>query len=239
LSESDGTFLQPTESSLIYKQGTSRIGDNLNYNSLIVPRGGEYKLILADGTKVWINSESSVRYPTVFAGREREVYLTGEAYFEVAKNPSKPFIVKTDKGDVKVLGTHFNVNSYPDAKSFKATLIEGSVQVNANADGKILKPGQQAVINHSGHLSVLEDVNTDQVVAWKNGLIQFHKASLVEIMQQVERWYDIKVIFPNHSSSLKFTGKMSRNVNLDNLIEIFKFQGVKFRIEGKTITVIN
>jgi ferric-dicitrate binding protein FerR (iron transport regulator) len=234
--EKDGSLLSNADSTLKYD---SRKSDNqeIVYNTIVVPRGGQYQLILADGSKVWINSASSLRYPTAFSGKTREVYLDGEAYFEVAHNANSPFKVKTARAEVQVLGTHFNVNAYQDEAACKTTLLEGSVEVKTPTGDQIIKPGQQDVANSDGSQIVDSNVNLEEEVAWKNGLFFFKDAGIQEIMRQACRWYDLKVAYEGPAPDIRFTGKMSRKVNAAGLINILKYAGFHIREDGKTIYV--
>ena len=238
IDEDNGTFINNNNDILSYNTSNhSQTGKIDFFNTVLIPAGGEYRLILADGTKVWMNSKSELRYPIEFNGTERKVYLKGEAYFEVAKNASMPFIVKTDKAEVKVLGTHFNVSAYTDDET-KATLIEGVVKVKGVKGAAVLRPGEQAVISNS-QFKVRDDFDAEGEIAWKNGLFNFKDAGIEEIMRNAARWYDIEVKYVGDIPTTELSGRMSRNVNLSGLIKILEFEGIKFRIEGRKVTVIN
>jgi ferric-dicitrate binding protein FerR (iron transport regulator) len=195
-------------------------------------------LELPDGTKVWLNSSSSLTYPVIFKGKERGVELTGEAYFEVAKNAASPFFVKTSSQTIKVLGTHFNINSYQDEKSVKTTLLEGSVEVTGNGTRQItsLKPGQQAV-NSAGNIKIISDADIDEAVAWKNGKFLFRNTDLQTVMRQLSRWYDVEVTYQGVVAAKHYRGRISRNVPVSQVFEILKTSGVNFIINGRTIIV--
>jgi len=212
----------------------------LVYNRIQVPYGGQYQLELPDGTKVWLNAGSSLRYPVSFTGHERKVELTGEGYFEVAKNKTMPFRVQTSKQVVEVLGTHFNINAYNDDPSVKTTLLEGSVKVTQNTMGtfKMLKPGQQSVLKNN-ELQVKE-ADTEEAVAWKNGLFLFNDQSLDEIMHQVSRWYDLQIVFDDVSlKTQRFGGSISRFKNVSQLLQVLESTGsVHFKIEGRRLTAM-
>ncbi|WP_109698771.1 FecR family protein [Chitinophaga deserti] len=202
------------------------------WNTLVTPRGGQFRLTLPDGTNVWLNAASELRFPTAFIGKERKVELTGEAYFEVAKDASKPFMVKTASGiDVQVLGTHFNISAYDGAAS-AVTLLEGAVAVNM----KKLAPGQQAV-QLNGQIRI-RPCDTDQAVAWKNGFFNFSDADIETVMKELERWYDVKVRYETDVSKLRFGGGMQRSLPLTSVLRILENYQVKFRVEGRVITVI-
>jgi len=209
------------------------------YNTISTPRGGQYQLVLSDGSKVWLNAESSLRFPTAFAGKERRVELTGEGYFEVAHNAEKPFHVKVNDMEVQVLGTHFNINSYSDEEAVKTTLLEGSVKVSKGDKMVLLHPGQQAVVQPEGaEIKVGYDVDTEEVVAWKNGLFVFNNTPLATIMKQLERWYDVEVVYQGKVPQDRFNGSISRNNNLSEVLKVLEYSDIKFRVEGKTITVL-
>ena len=248
-------------SSLKYEAG--KTSSTITYNMLATPRGGQYQLILPDGSKVWLNAASSIRYPTGFAGEERRVELTGEAYFEVAKDPKKPFHVKTPTQDIEVLGTHFNVNAYEDEGATKTTLLEGKVKVSQSsipdksgpavnrqsAKDKelavVLKPGEQAVLASNSRFTIDDSRFTidhspdlEQAVAWKNGLTAFKSADIKSIMRQVARWYNVEVVYEGNIPQRKFTGGISRNAKLSELLHLLEVSKVRFRIDGNRIVVM-
>jgi transmembrane sensor len=214
-------------------------GTEVSYNTLINPRGSNVvSITLQDGSKVWLNSESSIKYPTAFSGKDRKVELTGEAYFEVAHNAAMPFKVDVaGRGEVNVLGTHFNVNAYDDEKSLDVTLIQGSVNISNGIVSSKLKPGQQAQLTKE--ITILDNVDTDMIVAWKNGYFSFNGASLEEVMRQISRWYDLKVDYTGNISKRKFAGKISRNNNLSIIMEILKESNINYRIVGNIMTITN
>lgn len=216
------------------------------YNTVSTARGNQYQLILADGTKVWLNSASSLRFPTSFTGNRREVELDGEGYFEVAKNPAKPFHVKTRSQDIEVLGTHFNVNAYKDEESIKTTLLEGKVKVvnrksvpqgGSNDQSVILKPGEQASVSQTSPSITVQTADIDQVMAWKNGWFEFDDTDVKMIMRQISRWYDVDIVYEIKPGNDKFGGRISRNLNLSNILKMLENYGVHFRLEGKTLVV--
>ena len=222
---------------LSYKTGTVAMGEVL-FNTIATPRGGQYQITLADGTQVWLNAASSLRFPTAFEGNTRDVELTGEAYFEVAKNPGKPFHVKVNQMDVQVLGTHFNIMAYGNESTAKTTLLEGRVTVTNKGQTQQLAPGQQAVLNNTGNGFTVRDVNTDLAVAWKNGLFRFKETNIREIMRQVERWYDVEVDFKAMGNDQDYTGIVPRTQNVSALLQMLELTGtVHFTVEGRKITV--
>jgi len=196
-------------------------------------------LTLSDGSKVWLNAASSLRYPASFVGNERKVELTGEGYFEVAKNASMPFKVNVaGKGEVEVLGTYFNINSYADEATINTTLLEGKVKVSALNNQQTLSPGQQAQIAGDGQINLNKNVNVEAVMAWKNGKFIFENADIKSVMRQVEKWYDVEIVFNGNITTEEFVGIISRNVNVSQILKMLEKTGtVKFEIEGKRIIV--
>jgi ferric-dicitrate binding protein FerR (iron transport regulator) len=196
---------------------------------------------------VWLNAASSIRYPTVFAENERKVEVFGEACFEVAKDASKPFLVNVNnKAEIKVLGTLFNVNAYENEEAINTTLLNGSVKVaipsSAYADGVLLKPGQQARIGinkQEGEILIVNGEDLEKTMAWKNGLFNFEGAHLEEVMRQLERWYNIDVVYENGIPDIRFLGEMSRQIALADLLEILRRTEVDFRVEGRKLIVLN
>ncbi len=213
------------------------------YNTLSTPRGGQYQIVLADGTTVWLNAASSLKYPTVFKGSERNVELTGEAYFEVAKNAAMPFIVQVDAplGDggtkVQVLGTHFNINSYNDEEVTKTTLLEGSVKISNKTNNILLVPGQQAITKLNGDNINVANVDAAEAIAWRYGRTSFTNENVKEIMRQVSRWYDVDVVYQGNISNRTFTGGISRTADISEVLNALKLNGYEFTLSGKTIEV--
>jgi transmembrane sensor len=208
------------------------------YNTLTTPRGGQYQLVLPDGSKIWLNAASSIRYPTAFAGKERKFEITGEAYFEVAKNTGMPFIVKAKDMEVKVLGTHFNVNAYDDEAAIKTTLLEGAVRITKDAATVLLKPGQQSRLTKSGKLNIINDVDLEDAVAWKKGLFSFKRADTKAVMRQIARWYDVEIVYESQVPAINFGGEMKRDLNLSQALKGLGRMGLRFRIEGKKLVVL-
>ena len=222
---------------VVYKSEGNEM-EEVVYHTLSTPRGGQYKLILPDGSGVWLNSASSIRYATVFSGSERMVEVTGEAYFEIAHNASKPFVVKVNEMNITVLGTHFNVNAYNDESSVNTTLLEGSVNVSKAGNSMKLKPGQQAQLTSGGRFKVINDVDLDEVVAWKNGYFSFNRADLHTVMRQIARWYDVTISYEGDIPHREFVGKINRSNNASEVLKILQESKVHFRIEGKKIIVM-
>ncbi|WP_316747162.1 FecR family protein [Pedobacter gandavensis] len=208
------------------------------FNTISTPRGGVYQVNLPDGTKVWLNAASSIKFPTTFAYlKERKVELEGEAYFEVAKNKNLPFIVSSSGQQLKVLGTHFNVNAYPDEEEVKTTLLEGSLKVFAG-NSVLLKPGQQASVNRKELRNVqLRPANIAQVMAWKNGFFHFEKDNLHAVMRQLSRWYDVDVVYEVNRADDEFMGDIPRGIKLSEVLKMLSFEGTQFKIDGHKLTV--
>lgn len=240
--EAGVTVSKTADGKVIYDRPDTAIAGAkaVTYNILTTPRGGQYQLTLADGTKVWLNAASSIKFPAVFNGTSREVEITGEAYFEVAHNAAKPFRVMTGNQQVEVLGTHFDVNAYADEPTVKTTLFQGSVKVTDEDHTAVLKPGEQAQLKMLAGVASIA-VNTpqdmDEVIAWKNGLFEFNQADVASIMRQVARWYDVEIIYPNKISGKTFSGSISRQVNASQLLDILSYSGLHFKIDGKKIIV--
>jgi ferric-dicitrate binding protein FerR (iron transport regulator) len=199
--------------------------------------------VLSDGSKVWLNAASSLQFPASFTGNTREVQLTGEGYFEVAKNAAMPFHVKVNNITIEVLGTHFNVNAYEDEASVATTLLEGSVKIKKDLPAKsssqsvVLKPGEQAQLAKDGQLKINRNANTQEVIAWKNDNFEFNNTPVKEIMRQISRWYDVEIDYKGSVSMHKLTGKISRNVDLHQVIEMLKYTGINIKIENKKIMI--
>ena len=225
------------------------------YNTMSTPPGGQYKLILPDGSVVWLNAASSIRFPTAFTGKERKVTITGEAYFEVAALPSKaghgkvPFIVQVnsasasggsgDSGmEIQVLGTHFNVNAYEEEDAIKTTLLEGAVKIVKGHTSSSLLPGQQALLQRNGKIKIDEAADTEEAIAWKDGYFQFSSSDLPSVLRQAARWYNLEVEFAGDIPKDRFTGKISRTVHLSRLLKWMQWSDVHFKLEGRKIIVL-
>ncbi len=207
------------------------------YNMLSTSRGETYSLTLADGSVAFLNAASTIRFPVSFPGAERRVEITGEVFFKVAKDPSKPFIVHAKTIDVQALGTAFNVNAYDDEEALTATLEEGAVRVTAaNGQQTVLAPAQQARLQNN-KLAVQKNINVAAVTAWRNGLFHFESADLQTILKQLARWYDIEVVYEGKVSNEKFFSIMKRSSTLNSVLKALQANGVQFRIEGKKLTV--
>lgn len=212
---------------------------SISYNTLSTPRGGQFSVVLPDGTKVWLNAASQLRYPTAFTGHNRKVEISGEAYFDVAKDSRHPFLVSiNNKTEVQVLGTQFNINAYEDENGIRTTLIEGAVRMVSGTQQEILKPGQQAHLSN-GTLSLASSVNTAQVIAWKNGVFDINDMRVDAVMRQLARWYDVEVIYENGvPPDIMFYGHIQRHLQLSQVLKILEKMDVHCRIaEGRKLIV--
>lgn len=217
------------------------------YNTISTANGNQYQLVLADGSKVWLNAASSVRFPAAFTTKERRVEITGEAYFEVAPlsingEQKVPFIVKvkTSSGngyEVQVLGTHFNINAYDDEPTVRTTLAEGKVKVDKGNHSVVLKPSQQAVLNKVSERFDVQPADVEEAIAWKMGMFEFHDANLHSIMRQLARWYDVDVTFSGSVSNKLFNGSIRRQATLSQVLQILKLAGVNYTLKGHALTI--
>ena len=267
-------LLDDSQDGVLAKQGgtaVSKQGENLMYNAkgsngkpvpvvfntLTTPRGGQYKLVLSDGSKVWLNASSSIRYPVPFADNKREVEVTGEAYFEISHltaDASKrkttkaiPFIVKVNTPGragaiVEVLGTHFNINAYDDEDALSTTLLEGSIKISPSQQKSlegaiVMKPGEQARLNRKGFLQLFKEVNIEETVAWKNGLFMMNGAAIPAVLRQLARWYDVDIVYADGKPEGRITGDIPMDMNLSEVLKVMELSGVHFKIDNKKIIV--
>lgn len=228
-----------THGQIVYKHNdTTSIA--VAYNVLRTPRGGQYKITLPDGTDVWLNANSSISYPTAFTGKERNVSITGEAYFEVAGEANRPFTVKVNRMEVLVLGTHFNINAYADESSINTTLLEGAVLVRAGGDaGKLLLPGKQSRVNTAGDKVIdVRRVDVNNAIAWKNGYFSFDEADIPTVMRQLSRWYNIEVRYNDKVPEGTFTGEIGRSLTQEQLLKVLSQARINFKVEdGRRIII--
>lgn len=237
----EGSEIKNSGNKLEYTSKSAQTTET-KYNTLKIPRGGEYFLVLADGTKVWLNSETTLRFPVQFASDIRRVELTGEAYFEVSRNENVPFIVSSGNQQVKVLGTQFNISSYPDNQSILTTLVEGSVEVSQEgnpAEKTMLKPSEQSYLSTNESQILKRNVDVAQYVAWKDGRFVFQDQMLEDIMKTLSKWYDVQVVFSNEDAKkLRFTGNLERYTDFNNILgKIERTNEVEFEITDKLITI--
>ncbi|MCZ4243630.1 FecR family protein [Pedobacter punctiformis] len=234
-----GVSITKTKSGeLVYTFAGNVNAKNTEINTVSTPKGGQYHLILIDGTHVWLNANSSIKFPAAFAGNDRKVEVTGEVYFEVFKNKMKPFIVNTSQSEIKVLGTHFNVNAYDDEAFERTTLLEGSVELKRGPEKTILTPGKQASIaKSSSHIKISDIDDLEAIIAWKNGYFQFDHADLQSVMRQVSRWYNVNVSYKGSVLNKEYSGKIPRKTTAEKLVEMLHYSGIKCKIENNQITV--
>jgi len=241
--QGDAQVSKTNAGKLVYNvMGREPAPSEIFFNTVSTRRGGQYQIVLPDGSKVWLNTVSSLRFPTAFTGEERIVELTGEAYFEIEKNERMPFRVHVnapgDKGmDVRVLGTHFNVMAYDNEAEIKTTLLEGTVKVFRGDKSSVLAPGQQVKLDKRGGVKLDEHADVELAMAWKNGFISFKSADIRSIMRQVERWYDIDVVYEGDVSGRTFSGGISRDANLSELIRLLEVSKIHFKMDGRKLTV--
>lgn len=229
---------------LVYQPGQGRGSEELQYNLLTTPRGGQYQLQLPDGSKVWLNAATSLRYPTSFTGGDRVVELKGEAYFEIKADATKPFRVKVWRGEfseteplqVEVLGTHFNIMDYDEEPTISTTLLEGLVRVRKGEHSVLVRPGRQAQLDKGEELRVTE-TDTEAAVAWKDGMFKFRDAGIEQVMRQLARWYDVEVVYVNGVPGDRFQGEMYRNVNASKILKVLEASGVHFTVTGRKINL--
>ncbi|NRF39510.1 FecR family protein [Pedobacter foliorum] len=227
---------------LVYTVVGNKSSSANDFNTIETPRGGQYQIRLPDGTNVWLNAASSLKYPSIFKGNERKVELKGEAYFEVSKNKKMPFRVITNTQTIEVLGTHFNVKGYLEEADTKTTLLEGSVKVVSthSTNGVVIKPGQQARVKNDGDDEVaIVEADIEEVMAWKNNYFRFNNENIQSVMRKISRWYDVDVEYNGDISAEEFNGTISRTKNIAQVLRMLEeTKGVHFKIEGRRIVVM-
>lgn len=233
----EGTAVLLKDGQISYKADGDPMAETI-YNTMSTPKGRQFQLALPDGTMVWLNTASSISYPTAFTGKERKVTITGEAYFEVAKNAQKPFRVNiNNKAAIEVLGTHFNVNAYEDEPGINTTLLEGSVKVISGQKNVILKPGQQAQISEET-IKVNNDPDKLVIMSWKSSRFLFNFTRLDAALRQLSRWYDVEVVYEKEIPAIEFTGEIEKDLNLSQTLFVLDKLGVRFKVDGKKLIVI-
>lgn len=236
LVQQGNTAVKKTADGVVVYQADQTTGDPV-FNQINTPSGGQFHIVLADGTNAWLNASSSISFPTSFPGSTRVVEITGEVYFEVAHNAAKPFLVKSNGQSVEVLGTHFNINAYTNEPVMKTTLLQGSIRISSGGKSNLLHPGQQASVSKN-NIDV-GPVDTDQAVGWKNGDFIFDNEDLQTVMRQVSRWYNVDVVYKNKTEFQKFYGTISRTKKLSEILKALEMnQNVHFKTEGRTIEVM-
>lgn len=229
-------IIKKDDGSLLYTSPENTHTHEVLYNTLTVPRGGQYKLTLPDGSRVWLNAASTLKYPTAFTGPQRIIELNGEGYFEVAPQAGKPFFVYTRQVKVAVLGTSFNIMSYPDEKNVYTTLLSGAVKVTSGQQEKLLTPGHQAIADNDNNEMLVQEVETSQTIAWKEGMFRFAGNNIPMVLRQISRWYDIDIEYQGTPPSGHLTGKVPRQMPLSDVMRILELSGVHSRLEkGKLI----
>jgi ferric-dicitrate binding protein FerR (iron transport regulator) len=220
--------------------GKENMSTEMLYNTMSTTRGRQYKVLLSDGSAAWLNAASSIRYPASFNGEERRVEITGEVYFEIAKNARKPFVVTAGNMEVRVLGTHFNVNAYSDEAAAATTLLEGSVKVTNKKTSVLLIPGQQAEVKTDGSMDLIKKADVGAAIAWKAGYFSFDSTDIATVMRQLSRWYDIDVSYEgNRTPPEIFWGDLPRNSSLSAILKALEKTGIQFTIDGKKVVVLS
>ena len=233
----DGTQISASGSGVTYASGVE--SESVVYNKLEIPRGGEFCLTLSDGTRVWLNSETSIQYPVAFGAKERRVFVQGEAYFEVAKDANKPFTVQFMSSSVTVLGTSFNIRAYPEEKRSQTTLAEGSVRIYSPGSSMLLKPGEQAEVSALSGEMVKQEVEVKNFTSWKDGRFVFEQQPLEDIMRTLERWYDIRVIFEDEGAKrISLSGNMKRYGDFSQVMKMLQMtRDVRFELHGNDVYI--
>ncbi|MBV7530673.1 FecR family protein [Chitinophaga sp. sic0106] len=237
VSQQGNTVVSKSASTLSYQQQNNK-ETAVRYNTLKTPRGGQFRLVLPDGTSVWLNAASSITYPTAFTGKERKVSITGEAYFEVAASAEHTFTVTANNTDILVLGTRFNVNAYEEEKFTSTTLVQGAVLVRGKTQAQHLLPGQQALVTATD-LQLVKQADVSAAIAWKNGFFSFKDADVPAVMRELARWYNVDIIYSGGIPDGSFTGEMSRTLTLPQVAELMRTTRIHMSITngGKSITV--
>lgn len=239
-------IVKKQDGQLVYDASSNNpVDGQTTWNTISTPRGGQYRVVLPDGSQVWLNAASSLRFPASFERNERRVELMGEAYFEVAKTKTVPFIVdvlqspdNALRGRVEVLGTHFDIMAYHDERTINTTLLEGKVVFRSGANNRVLQPGQQTRLYMNGNTELVEDADVEEAIAWKNGLFQFNDADVQTVMRQIARWYDVEVVYQGSVPTEKFMGEIPRSSAITEVLRMLELSNVHCTIEGRKITVL-
>jgi ferric-dicitrate binding protein FerR (iron transport regulator) len=238
-SQGNVNIVKTAKTGITYKSGSEQMrpGREIQYNTLYNPRGSRaVSLTLGDGTRVWLNAESTLRYPVAFSGKERKVEITGEAYFEVAKDAQKRFLVRANDVTTEVLGTRFNINAYTEEGRTVITLLEGAVRVRNRGKSVVIRPTQQVIVTND--LQVLDHADLEASVAWKNGEFIMKSANIGTVMRQISKWYDVDVIYEGEIPKGTISGEVSRKLNLSQILHVLSYSGVHVKMEGKKVEVI-
>jgi transmembrane sensor len=240
LAKETGSVINKTNDGRVTYIATNlSVGNTVGVNTISTPRGGQYEVVLPDNSKVWLNASSSITFPTAFQNSTREVSITGEVYFEVAKDKTKPFRVTGNGQVTEVLGTHFNINAYTDEPQMITTLLEGAVKINNGGHTALLRPGQQAIIGvkEKGSIEITDNPDADEAVAWINGKFKFKNADIPTVMRQLERWYNVNVEFAGKIPDEKFNGTLSRNIKISDALILIGYTRINYTIEGRKIII--
>ncbi|MBO9675308.1 MAG: FecR domain-containing protein [Sphingobacteriaceae bacterium] len=239
LAQNNGISIQKNKDGQVtfVLKGTDTNNERTKYNVISTPKGGKYDIVLSDGTKVYLNASSSLKFPNSFKGNERTVILTGEAFFEVSKNKKMPFIVNASSMKIKVLGTHFNVMAYEDEKNIQTTLVEGAVELKGGKGKAVLKPGEQGSFSNQDNRIDVAPVDVSIATAWKDGYFVFDNSNLQEVMRQLARWYDLKIVYDGHLPESEFNGRIKRSSSLKKVLRVLESNNVNFSLNGNTLTI--
>jgi ferric-dicitrate binding protein FerR (iron transport regulator) len=231
-----GATIIKLDKGLVAYRDSAHQSNEISYNTITTPRGGQYQLILPDGSHAWLNAASSLRFPAVFDGPERKVELTGEGYFEVMHDAAHPFIVSFNNTEVKVLGTEFNIMAYDDEAATQTTLVRGSIRLSKGDRQTLLQPGNMAVATNQG--VKVQEADIEQATAWKNGMLSLENADLATVLRQVSRWYDVNIHYQTNVPEKRFFGLINRNVNLSTILEFLQKNDVHIKQEGRDLIVL-
>ncbi|GAB3365624.1 hypothetical protein GCM10027566_36470 [Arachidicoccus ginsenosidivorans] len=241
IANQNGSEVSKKDSGLLTYSASSNnnplVGTSIHYNTLATPRGGQYQVVLSDGTKVWLNAASSIKYPTSFVGSERSVSITGEAYFEVAHNSHKPFTVSVNGMHIKVLGTHFNVNGYGDDGVTRTTLLQGAIQISRGTNHKIIAPGQQAAVKANTETITISKVNAQDMIAWTKGFLLLQDNNVQDFMTQLSRWYNVDIEYKGKVPTKLLGGVIGRNNNLSDVLSALEASGIHAKLTGRKIII--
>jgi ferric-dicitrate binding protein FerR (iron transport regulator) len=232
-----GTDINVQQQSLVYNNAGTPASAEVAYNTLKTPRGGQFELVLPDGTKVWLNAASSLKYPVAFNGKDRKVILSGEAYFEVAQNQQQPFIVQLPRMQVQVLGTHFNVTAYADEMNVRTTLLQGAVKVNNEKNNQLLKPGQQAVLADDATDFIVKETDVSSAIAWKEGKFHFAGEEISVTLRQIARWYDLNLRYENGEPKGHLSAELPRTTSLENVLKMLDGSGIHCHVSNHDLIV--
>lgn len=235
----NGFLITANQGELTLKTETLANSSSTKLNTLSTPRSGQYVVNLPDGSKVWLNAESSLTFPNTFNSKERKVTLTGEGYFDIAKNKNTPFIVQVDELQIEVLGTQFNINAYEDTPKLETTLVEGSLKVSQGLQSIILSPNQQSVWNKKEQKLSMQKIDTKAFTGWKDGYFVFENTNIKTIMSQLARWYDIEVVYIGNTANKEYTGRILKRSNIEEVLDMLELTGtINFEIKERRINVM-